>query len=378
MAKKKPELSNDDELNTTPDEGMGGFGYPSYPFGVPQGGAFPFEPYSYGDVSSSASEYDEYEEEPKKKKKEKKPRRRRESDYFYVNRKFPCFLIFLCMILCVALIGISVLGAMPSMKENKVVSMLLEFTALYKKPDMTPKEERLPTVDEEGNEVAYVDQSEYVGFFDVLLGTIKSLFNIGTTEDAKTEGEEQSPAEAVEGEEAAEGGEAAADGGFSMDTPFYDGIQKEVTAKGFTEGLPLTVAKYFALAMVLFILFALYYMIKAFAALFGRRVFKNFGLGSILNLVMAVVVLFGSISVLSIFVTPQGTTAELQFGALTDFLFGGFSAPPEFTFALEEGADAVALPFIAGYGLYAMLVLPIVTLLLSIFARKKLPYAIFD
>ena len=105
------------------------------------------------------------------------------------------------------------------------------------------------------------------------------------------------------------------------------------------------------------VIIALVLMIKAFLAMFGKRIFKCFGLGAILMLVCAGVVALGGLAFLA------GVDGTLDFGAIVNVLLGSFTNPGG---------------LVGGYGLLILLVLPLLVLILSMFARKKIPYSIFD
>ena len=61
---------------------------------------------------------------------------------------------------------------------------------------------------------------------------------------------------------------------------------------------------------------------------------------------------------------------------LIDFLMGAMNgAPAE---PLDPEVDVMPMTMVAGYGLLIIVIVPAVMLLLSFFARKKVPYSIFD
>ena len=73
----------------------------------------------------------------------------------------------------------------------------------------------------------------------------------------------------------------------------------------------------------------------------------------------------------------EGTVVSvIDFSKISDFIFGVFSGAPET--ALDPEVDAIPLKLVAGYGLIALVVIPVIMVILSIFARKKVPYSIFD
>ena len=104
---------------------------------------------------------------------------------------------------------------------------------------------------------------------------------------------------------------------------------------------------------------------------------------------MSVIMLLGGIGVLLAGMAAMGNymgypaydaegtvVSVLDFGKISDFMFGVFSGAPET--ALDPEVDAMPLKLVAGYGLIALVVIPVVMVILSIFARKKVPYSIFD
>lgn len=318
----------------------------------------------------------------------KKGRRRKESDFFYVNRKGVCFLMFVVLLISVIVLGSGVLAMVPSLKNNSAVGMILKFTAVFQIKDMTPESEREDSVDEQGNTVTYQDKTQYVTFMELIMGSINGLTG-GSSDGGEAEAEALAD-DAEAGETAEEGG-----GGFDTSTPFYDGYIAMAEVKGISDNIAVTLMKFMPFALVAFLLFALWYMIKAFLGMFGKRVFKNFGLGSILMLVCAATTIVVAIAMISIYAAEAGAEeVSLQFGAIGDYIGGAFRSIPadaeEAASRLQEILDAaqaaidagetpaVQVPFVMGYGQLILLALPVVTLVLSFGARRKIPYSIFD
>ena len=73
----------------------------------------------------------------------------------------------------------------------------------------------------------------------------------------------------------------------------------------------------------------------------------------------------------------DGTVVSvIDFSKITDFLMGAMNgAPAE---PLDPEVDVMPMTMVAGYGLLIIVIVPAVMLLLSFFARKKVPYSIFD
>lgn len=315
----------------------------------------------------------------------KKGRRRKESDFFYVNRKGVCFLMFVVFLIAIIVLGSGVLAMVPSLKNNSAVKMILQFTAVFQIKDMTPASEREDTVDEEGNTVTYQDKSQYVTFMELIMGSVNGL-----TGGSSDEGEAEVQADVEDGEGTEEAG-----GGFDTSTPFYDGYIAMAEVKGISDNIAVTLIKFMPFALVAFLLFALWYMIKAFLAMFGKRVFKNFGLGSILMLICAATTVVVAVAMISVYAAEAGAEeVSLQFGAIGDYFGGAFQSIPadaeEAASRLQEAMDAaqaaidagetpaVQVPFVMGYGQLILLALPVVSLILSFGARRKIPYSIFD
>lgn len=315
----------------------------------------------------------------------KKRRRRKESDFFYINRKGVCFLMFVVLLIAIIVLASGVLAMVPSLKSNSAVGMILKFTSVFQIRDMTPESEREDKEDAEGNTVTYQDKTQYVTFMELIMGSINGL-----TGGSSEEGEAEVQAEAEEGE-----GSEESSGGFDMSTPFYDGYIAMAEAKGIADDISVTLVKFMPFALIAFLVFALWYMIKAFLGMFGKRVFKNFGLGSILMLICGATSVIVAIGMISIYAAEAGAeSVTLQFGAIGDYFSGAFQSIPadaeEAAARAQEIADAVEaavaagetppvqVPFVMGFGQIIILALPIVTLLLSFGARRKIPYSIFD
>lgn len=239
-------------------------------------------------------------------------------DYFFIMRKFDCFLMFLFLLVAVALFAISYLAIVP------------EYTSFAIAPDLTPEEERIAT-EVDGVLVDYVDKSEHFSVVDPVIGLLKRIPVVGDVLS-------------------------------SQETPFYDSIMTKVDI-GYTNTIAGIAAEFFPIAMILFVILALIYMIKAFFGMFGKRIFKRFGLGAILMLICGAVSLFGIVA------ANMDVTAEaLDFSGIVTILMGGISSPD----------PATAPTYVGGFGLLALLALPVLVLILSMFARKKVPFSIFD
>ena len=247
----------------------------------------------------------------KKYRLEKDKRIKKGRDYFFVMRKFVCFLLFLLFTASIGLFAVGYLNLVP------------EYTSLYVEPDYTPEEERITEDEEE----PYVDQSEHFTTVDPIFGFLKSTFGL-----------DLGP------------------------SPKYDQMAEQAEV-GYEDIVASIAVTYFPVAVALYIIAALVSMIKAFLAMFGRRIFRLFGLSAIWMLIMAGVVILG------------GTASNLSLDASMDYS----QIVPFLTSALIAPSDPATAPqTAAGFGLLAMVLLPVLILILSLFAKKKVPFSIFD
>ena len=159
---------------------------------------------------------------------------------------------------------------------------------------------------------------------------------------------------------------------------------EEVDAKA-EDGMYSIAAMVFDYAPVLLILgtlAAVIMLLLAFFSLFGRRIFKGFFWFSLIMTVAGIATLLAGLVASGYFEGNPSIGADgnvisiLDLSRLTDFLFGAFSGAPET--ALDPEIDTIPLKVVAGYGLIAVTVVPVISLVLSLFAKKKVPYSIFD
>lgn len=370
--------------------------------------------------------------------KEKPPvqkNRRKERDYFFIMRRGVCFLIMLLALVWVGVIALNYLGIMPQYTAYLVAP---DLTPLDQREDVETDQ-----TDEDGNVIIqeYVDQSVYISVTDPVFGALKKLFNLemkdaddnsmspfydsfspaisGTEEeadadgvtdeedkDAETDGEDEIVAEAAdeedeatdgeddatdaEGEEGEDGEEGTGDEeAVEEDTSVkfgYVSANTDIDPAAREEDSMGTVASmafdYAPVVLIVGAVFALIIFILAFLSLFGRRIFKGFGIMSIIMLLGGIGVLIAGMAAMGNYMgypayDAEGTVVSvLDFAKISDFLLGMFSGAPET--ALDPEVDAMPLKLVAGYGLIALVVIPVVMVILSIFARKKVPYSIFD
>ena len=370
--------------------------------------------------------------------KEKPPvqkNRRKERDYFFIMRRGVCFLIMLLALVWVGVIALNYLGIMPQYTAYLVAP---DLTPLDQREEVETGE-----TDEDGNAIIqeYVDQSIYISVTDPVFGVLKKLFNLemkdaddnsmspfydsfspaisGTEEeadadgvtdeedkDAETDGEDEIVAEAAgeedeatdgedeatdaEGEEGEDGEEGTGDEeaveedtsvkfGYVSANTDIDPAAREEDSMGSIAAMAFD---YAPLVLVVGAVFALIIFILAFLSLFGRRIFKGFGIMSVIMLLGGIGVLLAGMAAMGNYMgypayDAEGTVVSvLDFGKISNFLFGMFNGVPET--ALDPAVDEMPLKLVAGYGLIALVVIPVIMVILSIFARKKVPYSIFD
>lgn len=345
-----------------------------------------------------------------------KKNRRKERDYFYIMRRGVCFFIMLLAIVWVGVFVCNYLNLIP------------QYTSFLVKQDLTPLDERLDIetgeTDEDGNEIieSYQDKSEYLGFIDPVFGALKKVVGIGATgedeesqspfydtivgrlesatateEDEEGEDGDEMVAEAAEeteGEEE-EGDEVEGEEGedveeeetvtvpvLTIDESTLPVIDSEAVAQDGMYQIATLAFTYFPVVLALGAVMAIIIAILAFCSLFGRRIFKGFG-------IMSVIMLLGGVFALIAGMAASGTiagapsisedgivTSILDFSNISAFLTQILSGAP--ATALDPEVDVMPLEIVGGYGLLIILIIPIVILLLSIFAKKKVPYSIFD
>lgn len=349
-----------------------------------------------------------------------KKNRRRERDYFFIMRRGVCFLMMLLAIVWVAVIAFNYLGVMP------------QYTSFLVAPDLTPLDERLDVEtgdkDEEGNAIIqeYVDQSVYISFMDPVFGVLKALAGVEMTDD---EGNSMSPfydsfSPAISGETAAEGEDGSEtdtetgddelvaeaseettdeetddttdEEGAGTETPAeeednspafgYVLANTDISADAREQDSMGQIASmafdYAPIVLVLGALFAVVVIIIAFLALFGRRIFKGFGFLSIVMLLAGLAMFVAGMAAMGNYmgnpsIDEDGiVTSVLNFDQMVNFAFSVFQGAP--ATAPDPAVETASLTMVAGYGLLIVMIIPVIILLLSIFARKKVPYSIFD
>ena len=323
----------------------------------------------------------------------KKQRRRKESDHFFVMRKGVCFFIFVLCILVVAVFALNYLNIMP------------QYTSLFVKPDNTPIDERVEVesedeVDEEGNPllIPYEDKSIYISAIDPIFGLLKS-FGVLDMKDA--DGNSMSPfydemngvlnpAPAEETSDAAneddkDPGEGNTEEGEGIAAVLPENVKPtkpdaELQAQDGMTSIAAMIFKFFPVALVLMAVTALIAAITSFLGMFNRRIFKGFGLAAIIMLVCAVVTLAAGLVALGNYngnpqLVDEAVVSVLDFSKIGGFVMQGITGAPA---TAPTDVTMMNLVFTCGFGMLILLVVPVVILVLSFFARKKVPYSIFD
>ena len=354
------------------------------------------------------------QQRPAQPKKQEKPvpvkkNKRREKDYFFIMRRGVCLVIMLLALVWVGVFAMNYLGILP------------EYTSFLIQPDLTPLDERLDVetgeLDEDGNAIieTYVDTSAYVSFIDPIFGALKNIVGVdmGTDENGEslsafydgtllqlapetaTEGEgDDVVAEAAEEENSGEGEktEEGEDGEESEvveeEIPTFPPqvstavITDEAREADSMTSIAAMAWTYFPIVLLVGAVFALIIFLIALFSLFGRRIYKGFGIMSIIMLLGGVAALLAGMAAMGNYMgnpmlLEDGTaTSVIDFSQITAFLTGALNGAP--ATAIDPETTAQPLTMVAGYGLLIVLIIPIVILILSFFARKKVPYSIFD
>ena len=358
--------------------------------------------------------------QPKKKEKPVpvKKNRRREKDYFFIMRRGVCLAIMVLSLVWIGVFALNYLGIMP------------EYTSFMVQPDLTPMDERIDVetgeLDEDGNAIyeEYVDKSAYVSFIDPIFGALKNLVGVdmgtddngeslsafydGTLaqlapesaeEEAEGEGEETGDdvvAEVAEETDSETDGETA-DGEGEGEEEEEEETEEEVKfppqvstavitdeareADGMT-AIASMAWTYFPIVLVVGAVFALIMFLISLLSMTGRRIYKGFGFMSVIMLLGGVVAFVAGLAAMGNYMgnpmmLEDGTaTSVIDLNQAMSFLTGIFNGAPET--AIDPETMEQPLTMVAGYGLLIILIIPIITLILSFFARKKVPYSIFD
>ena len=372
-------------------------------------------------------------------------RRRKERDYFFIMRRGVCFLMLLLAIVWVAVIAMNYLAIMPQYTSFLVAPDLTPLddrldTETGEMDDggnaiVIPYQDKsvyisfidpifgalkalfgLSMTDSEGNSMSPF----YDSFSPAIAGTAENTGNENAenTDDENsentenTENETEGPvAEASENEdgteatddtENTEGEDAEGTDGETTEGENTEGeqtatedtaikfgyveantnIDEEARSQDSMGSIASMAFNYAPIILVVGAVFAALLIVFAFLSLFGRRIFKGFGIMSIIMLLAGLAMFVAGLAAMGNYmgnpsITEDGVLVSvLDFSQLMNFAFGVFQGAP--ATALDPATDVMPLTLVSGYGMLIILVVPVVILLLSIFARKKVPYSIFD
>ena len=197
-------------------------------------------------------------------------------------------------------------------------------------------------------------------------------------EDAEGTDGETTEGENTEGEQTATEDTAIKFGYVEANT----NIDEEARSQDSMGSIASMAFNYAPIILVVGAVFAVLLIVFAFLSLFGRRIFKGFGIMSIIMLLAGLAMFVAGLAAMGNYmgnpsITEDGVLVSvLDFSQLMNFAFGVFQGAP--ATALDPATDVMPLKLVSGYGMLIILVVPVVILLLSIFARKKVPYSIFD
>ena len=154
----------------------------------------------------------------------------------------------------------------------------------------------------------------------------------------------------------------------------------ELQAQDGMTSIAAMIFKFFPVALVLMAVTALIAAITSFLGMFNRRIFKGFGLAAIIMLVCAVVTLAAGLVALGNYngnpqLVDEAVVSVLDFSKIGGFVMQGITGAPA---TAPTDVTMMNLVFTCGFGMLILLVVPVVILVLSFFARKKVPYSIFD
>ena len=209
-----------------------------------------------------------------------------------------------------------------------------------------------------------------------------------TDDTENTEGEDAEGTEGTDGE-TSEGENTEGEQTATEDTAIKFGyveantnIDEEARSQDSMGSIASMAFNYAPIILVVGAVFAVLLIVFAFLSLFGRRIFKGFGIMSIIMLLAGLAMFVAGLAAMGNYmgnpsITEDGVLVSvLDFSQLMNFAFGVFQGAP--ATALDPATDVMPLTLVSGYGMLIILVVPVVILLLSIFARKKVPYSIFD
>jgi hypothetical protein len=288
----------------------------------------------------------------KKEIRKLKRAHRRNLNYFYVMRRFVCFLMALCFIVYTVVI---VLGIVP---------YTAPYTAYATIPDNTPLDIR----DEVFNETQqyYLDQSVGISAIDILYGYISSILGMG---DSAANAAEEESGETEETPSATQ--ETAPKVNYYQ--KYLQLLEDRESSFEPTDRIFVFAFKYTPIAMAIAFLTMLITMFKSIFALRGRRIRQAFGLSAIILFLSAVFVAIGLIGLSNAAnANPNGLNDLSQLSVFFTSVFYG--AP----YTVEDLLIYPPLTLTGGLLVPVMVIVPVLILIFSFFCKKKAYYTIFN
>jgi hypothetical protein len=225
------------------------------------------------------------------------PKKRK--DYFFIMRKGVCFFMFLILLVSVAFFALSYL---------KISAVPEEYITLFNEPI------------DETTSINYLVTDPIFGFIKNISGQIMdNEINLG-------------------------------------DSTLYDDMLSK-SETGMSDTVAGIVLAYYPLALIIYAITALFMMFKAFFGMFGKRIYKKFGLGSFIMILGAVMTALAGLAY------ETESNMQMAYPDVVNIIIGKFTG---------------VTTFMGGYGLVALFGLPILVLFFSMIAKKKVPYSIFD
>ncbi len=256
---------------------------------------------------------------------DKKPKKRK--DYFFIMRKSICFIMFLLMLISVSFYALSYLKL--SLIPEEFTALFVDLEVVSQDEEETENNAAAAAEDDADEEATEEDADFYVKSYNLLDPVFGFIKYIGAK--------------------------------FNMtldfgDSPLYDSMINKVEV-GMSDKIASYIIIGFPVAIIIYAIIALVMTIKAFLGMFGGKIYKKFGLGSFLMILCCGITAFGGLAA----TVDLGETMVYGdvVGIFTGYLTGtsGFSG---------------------GFGLLIMIALPLLVLILSMLAKKKIPYSIFD
>lgn len=338
-----------------------------------------------GEFPAYEDPYQYYQDDPtqgmsKKEMKKLEKIKRKEKDYFYVMRKLPCFLIFL---MCLVVFVVSSAGVINSFVE--LPEMVSQFTAITANRDITSLEAREAFAEdsEEEDESEYIDKSVYLSAGDMFLLSLNDFVAMSFLSEEKL----QAHASYIE--------------------------MLEKASEELDSEMAVMIRSFAPLALALSMIASLIAMFTSLFGVFGKRIYKGFFFVALLMIISVSGLFLSGLIDANLYnyewqkemglievegVDPEDdaentrivlmseededeetevvlVTSLLSFDGLMNFIMdGAFFSPAE----TEEDVESTAPKFGAGFGFFALAGGAVVVLILSLFAKKRVPYSVFD